>query len=55
MKREDIASILQAYKAGNLPEDEALDKLEEMPFEEMRFAEIDHHRELRQGRIRSQY
>ena len=49
MKREDIAAILQAYKAGNLPEDEALDRLAEMPFEEMKFAEIDHHRELRQG------
>lgn len=49
MKRGDIASLLQAYKAGELPEEEAVERLAELPFEDMKFAEIDHHRELRQG------
>lgn len=49
MKHEDIASLLQAYKEGRLPEQEAVARLAELPFEDMKFAEIDHHRELRQG------
>lgn len=49
MKREDIAELLQGYKQGSLTEAEAVDRLAELPFEEMKFAEIDHHRELRQG------
>ena len=49
MKKEDIAKLLQAYKDGTLSEDEAVDKIAETPFEEMQFAAIDHHRELRQG------
>ena len=49
MTREDIATLLQAYKEGHLPEAAAVEKLSEMAFEEMGFAEIDHHRELRQG------
>ena len=49
MKKADIAKLLQAYKDGTLSEDEAVDKIAETPFEEMQFAAIDHHRELRQG------
>ena len=49
MKKTDIAKLLQAYKDGTLSEDEAVDKIAETPFEEMQFAAIDHHRELRQG------
>lgn len=49
MKKTDIAKLLQAYKDGALSETEAVDKIAEMPFEEMKFAAIDHHRELRQG------
>ncbi len=49
MKKADIAKLLQAYKDGTLSEEEAVDKIAETPFEEMQFAAIDHHRELRQG------
>ena len=49
MKKTDIAKLLQAYKDGALSETETVDKIAEMPFEEMKFAAIDHHRELRQG------
>ena len=49
MKKADIAKLLQAYKDGTLSEDEAVNKIAETPFEEMQFAAIDHHRELRQG------
>lgn len=49
MKEEDIVKLLQAYKAGTLSEAEAVQSIAEVPFEDMKFAEIDHHRELRQG------
>ncbi|WP_026760204.1 nickel pincer cofactor biosynthesis protein LarB [Selenomonas ruminantium] len=49
MKKKDIVKLLQDYKQGTLSEEEAAAKIAEVPFEEMQFAEIDHHRELRQG------
>jgi len=49
MKEKDIVKLLQEYKQGTLSEEDAAAKIAEFPFEEMQFAEIDHHRELRQG------
>ncbi|MCR5757194.1 MAG: nickel pincer cofactor biosynthesis protein LarB [Selenomonas sp.] len=49
MKKTDIAKILQAYKTGTLSEEDTVAKIAETPFEEMKFAAIDHHREIRQG------
>lgn len=49
MKKTDIVKLLQDYKQGTLTEEEAAAKIAEVPFEEMQFAEVDHHRELRQG------
>lgn len=49
MKKADIVKLLQDYKQGTLSEEEAAAKIAEVPFEEMQFAEVDHHRELRQG------
>jgi NCAIR mutase (PurE)-related protein len=49
MKKKDIVKLLQDYKQGTLSEEEAAAKIAEVPFEEIQFAEIDHHRELRQG------
>lgn len=49
MKKTDIVKLLQDYKQGTLSEEEAAAKIAEVPFEEMQFAEVDHHRELRQG------
>ncbi len=49
MTEEEIARLLRAYKQGDVAEDEAVKAIAETPFEEMRFAEVDHHRELRQG------
>ena len=49
MTEEEIARLLREYKEGKLAEHEAVKKIADVPFEEMRFAEVDHHRELRQG------
>lgn len=49
MTEEEIARLLREYKDGKIAEQEAVKKIADVPFEEMRFAEVDHHRELRQG------
>lgn len=49
MTEEEIARLLREYKEGKLAEHEAVKRIADVPFEEMRFAEVDHHRELRQG------
>ena len=49
MTEKDIAALLQRYKAGEISEEEAVQAVRNVPFEDMKFAEVDHHRELRQG------
>lgn len=49
MKEEDIREMLLRYKEGNLSEDAMIQKIRSIPFEDMGFAEVDHHREMRQG------
>src|SRR2546421_5955918 len=49
MTEEQIRKILDEYKRGALTPDEALHRLRSLPFEDLGFANIDHHRSLRQG------
>ncbi len=49
MKETELRTILQAYKNGETEENDIIAKLRSLPFEDMGFAELDHHRELRQG------
>ena len=42
-------AFIDCLPGSALSEEEAVDKIAETPFEEMQFAAIDHHRELRQG------
>jgi NCAIR mutase (PurE)-related protein len=49
MTEEQIRKILEEFKAGSLTNDEALDRLRSLPFEDLGFANVDHHRALRQG------
>ena len=49
MTEQDIAALLRRYKEGSLSEEEAVQAVRNVPFEDMGFAEVDHHRELRQG------
>jgi len=49
MDQEDIRRVLQAVRAGRMPVDRALDRLRHLPFEDLNFAKIDHHRAVRQG------
>ena len=49
MKQDTIAEMLEAYKAGDVSLRDAVDKLKLLPYEDLGFAKIDHHRAIRQG------
>ena len=49
MKKEDIENILENVKEGELEVDQALDNLRDLPFEDLGYAKVDHHRDLRNG------
>ena len=49
MNERDIRELLATVKQGRLSADRAVERLKQMPFEDLGFAKIDHHRALRQG------
>lgn len=49
MDHEHLTALLEAVKSGSLGIDAALKKLRDLPYENVNFARIDHHRSLRQG------
>ena len=49
MDRETIYQLLQRIAAGELAPEKALDQLHDLPFENLGFAHLDHHRALRKG------
>jgi hypothetical protein len=49
MNPEALRSLLQAVHSGELDIDAALARLKRLPFEDLDFAKIDHHRHLRCG------
>ena len=49
MRAEQLESLLAEVAAGRLTPRAALDRLRHLPFEDLPFARIDHHRSLRQG------
>jgi NCAIR mutase (PurE)-related protein len=44
-----LLDLLRAYKCGEATETELMDRLTSLPFEDLGFAKIDHHRSLRSG------
>ena len=49
MDSKIVKKILEGVRSGELNIDEALGRLKHLPFEDLGFANIDHHRSLRQG------
>lgn len=49
MNEHDIRDFVEALRAGKIDASEAIDRLRRLPFEDIGFAKIDHHRALRQG------
>jgi len=46
---EEIARMLRRVRRGSLSVEEAVDRLRDLPYEDLGYAKIDHHRSLRQG------
>ncbi len=49
MTRDRLAEMLTQVQQGVLPVEHALERLKQLPFEDLGFARIDHHRTLRKG------
>ncbi|WP_271811669.1 nickel pincer cofactor biosynthesis protein LarB [Clostridium beijerinckii] len=49
MNKEEIKELLESVKDNKLNVDEAIEKLEDLPFKDLGFAKIDNHREIRVG------
>ncbi len=49
MTEAEIKRVLESYRKGELSEAAALDRFRNMPYEDLEFANVDHHRIVRQG------
>ncbi len=49
MSEEQLRSLLEQVQSGAVDVDAALERVRHMPFEDLGFAKIDHHRHLRHG------
>lgn len=49
MDQQDILELLESVRSGRLPVARALQRLRHLPYEDIGFAKIDHHRGVRQG------
>lgn len=55
MNKEKITKLLAQVASGALAPDAAADRLKSLPFEDLGFAKVDHHRNLRQGHSETIY
>jgi NCAIR mutase (PurE)-related protein len=49
MNRQNLIALLEAVHQGKITPKEGVKRLEHLPFEDLGFARVDHHRTLRQG------
>ena len=49
MNPESIRKLFEQVRAGKISPDDAVDQLRHLPFEDLGFAKVDHHRALRVG------
>lgn len=49
MNSATLRKLFEQVRKGSLSADEAVEKLRHLPFEDLGFAKVDHHRALRQG------
>src|ERR671932_2238395 len=49
MDERQLKTLLEQVREGAVEIDSALDRLRHMPFEDLGFAKVDHHRSLRHG------
>src|SRR3954468_6003284 len=55
MDEAAVRRLLDEVRAGTMPADDAVDALRRLPFADLGFARVDHHRALRQGRAEAVY
>jgi NCAIR mutase (PurE)-related protein len=49
MNQPELLKLLELVQAGTLSPESAAERLKHLPFEDLGFAKVDHHRSLRQG------
>jgi len=49
MNQQELTQLLQSLVAGRTSIEDSIERLKSLPFEDLGIAQIDHHRELRQG------
>src|SRR6266852_6817779 len=49
MDQRDLLTLLRSVESGAFSPDKATERLKHLPFEDLGFAKVDHHRALRQG------
>ena len=49
MTEDEIQRVLEGYRKGELSLEGALERFRSLPFEDLGFANVDHHRSIRQG------
>jgi pyridinium-3,5-biscarboxylic acid mononucleotide synthase len=49
MNSQELLNLLELVQGGKLAPAEAIERLKHLPFEDLDFAKVDHHRTLRQG------
>ncbi len=49
MNQEQMKALLEAVRSGAMEVDAAMERIRHLPFEDLGFAKIDHHRALRHG------
>jgi NCAIR mutase (PurE)-related protein len=49
MDQQELLKILESVQSGALSPAKAIERLKHLPFEDLGFAKLDHHRSLRQG------
>ena len=55
MDRDDLGRLLHAVAEGTVPPQDAAEQLTRLPFADLGFARVDHHRTLRQGQPEAVY
>ncbi len=49
MTEKHLGELLEAVRLGSVTSQQAIERLKHLPFEDLGFAKVDHHRALRQG------
>ena len=49
MDQKRLLKLLEDYKNARISDEEAIEVLKKLPFEDLGFARVDHHREMRKG------